>query len=101
MDKPALVSAIEKSGGGPFALEEVDDLLARAQFLHSRGRYGALLSQLSRTNDPGNFQSLALEINFAYHFESIGKSLIYEVKQDEYHSGSIDFLRRMQDGQNV
>jgi len=72
MDIQALVSAIRRSGGGQNAIAEAGGLLIRINVLEGTGRYVRLLSQLTRANDRSNFLALALEVNFAYQFESRG-----------------------------
>jgi hypothetical protein len=95
MDIQALVSAIRRSGGGQNAIAEAGGLLIRINVLEGTGRYVRLLSQLTRANDRSNFLALALEVNFAYQFESRGRSLTYEVTQNERVGGSIDFFRSL------
>lgn len=94
MNQQDLVRAIRKSGGGPNALGEADDLWARIDLLQQTGRYDLLLSQLVRTNNKSNLLALVLEANFAYQFESRDLQLTYEVKQNAQQKSSIDFLRR-------
>lgn len=101
MDKTALIAAIRNSGGGQNALDEVDDLLARINYLDETPRYRLLLSQLAKANDKSNFLALVLEVNFAYQFESGRRELAYEVRQDANQKGSIDFMRRAPTGDNV
>jgi hypothetical protein len=101
MDKQALIAAIRNSGGQQFALNEADDLWTRLDYLQQTGRYGPLLSQLTRANDRSNFLALVLEVNFAYQFESKGLKLTYEVKQNSEANRSIDFLRMAPTGDSV
>jgi hypothetical protein len=101
MDKQALIDAIRNSGGGQNALDEADELLSRINYLQQTGRYGQLVSQLTRANDKSNLLALVLEANFAYQFESTGRELAYEVKQDAQQKGSIDFLRKAPSGASV
>jgi hypothetical protein len=85
MDNVTLTGAIKNSGGGPNALEEVDALLARISFLNSTGRYQSLVSQLAKANDKSNLLALVLEVNFAYQFESRGRTLTYDDVQRCLH----------------
>ena len=101
MDKQTLVDAIKNSHGGQNALEEIDDLLARINYLAQTQRYAELVSQLAKANDKSNFLALVLEVNFAYQFEAGGRELAYEVKQDAKQKGSIDFLRKAPTGDCV
>ncbi len=101
MDKQALINAICRSGGKRNALEEADDMWAKLDYLNQTGRYGLLLSQLSKANNKSNFLALVLEANFAYQYEAKGLELTYEVKQDAQHKSSIDFLRKVQSGDSV
>ena len=101
MDKQALIDAITRSGSKQNALAEADDLWIKVDFLQQTGRFGLLLSQLTKANDKGNFLALVLEVNFAYQFESHGLQLAYEVKQDKQYKGSIDFLHMISTGEKV
>lgn len=101
MDAQTLEYAIRNSGGGHNALAETGALLARINYLEQTNRYDPLLSQLAKTNDKSNFLALILEINFAYQFESGGRELTYEVRQDTNKKSSIDFLRIAPTGHNV
>jgi hypothetical protein len=98
MDNVTLTAAIKNSGGGPNALDEADALLARIAYLESTGRYRSLVSQLGKANDKSNLLALVLEVNFAYQFESRGRTLTYEVRQNPQHKSSIDFLRTLSSG---
>lgn len=98
MDNATLTAAIGNSGGGPNALDEVDALLVRISFLESTGRYRSLASQIAKANDKSNLLALVLEVNFAYQFESAGRTLTYEVRQNPRHKSSIDFLRSLPGG---
>jgi hypothetical protein len=93
VNKQALIDAIRNSGGAQGALDEVDELWVRVDYLQKTGRYGALISQVAVTSERGNFLALTLEINFAYQFESRGRELQYEVGQDAQQNSTIDFLR--------
>ena len=99
--KQALIDAIRNSGGAQGALDEVDELWVRVDYLQKTGRYGALISQVAVTNDRSNFLALTLEINFAYQFESSGRKLQYEVSQDAQQNSTIDFLRISPGGEQV
>ena len=101
MNKQSLIYAIHNSGGSQNALDEVDDMLVRVDYLEKTGRYGALLSQISNANDKSNFLALTLELNFAYQFESSGRALQYEVSQDAQQNSTIDFLRVTPGGEQV
>lgn len=101
MDKQDLIAAIGKSGGKQRALDEADDLWARIDCLSKAGRYDRLVSSLTKANNKSNFLALVLETNFAYQFESQGLDLTYEVQQGSKNAGSIDFLRRRPNGDNV
>src|ERR1039457_3598574 len=101
VNKQALIDAIRNSGGAQGALDEVDELWVRVDYLQKTGRYGALISQVAVTNDRGNFLALTLEINFAYQFESSGRKLQYEVSQDAQQNSTIDFLRISPGGEQV
>lgn len=101
MNKQALVDTIRNSGGPQGALDEVDELWVRVDYLQKTGRYGALISQVAVTNDRSNFLALTLEINFAYQFESSGRELQYEVSQDAQQNSTIDFLRVSPGGEQV
>src|ERR1035438_1907283 len=82
VNKQSLIDAMQDSGSSQSALDEVDDMWARVDYLEKTGRYGALLSQISNENDKSNLLALTLELNFAYQFESVGLELTYEVSQD-------------------
>ncbi len=99
MDKQEVIDAIVASGGEQGALDEADDLWLRLDLLDKTGRYGRLLSSLTKANDKSNFLALVLETNFAYQFESQGLALTYEVKQGA--GGSIDFLRQIPGGDRM
>ncbi len=101
VNKQTLIDAIKKSGGSQSALDEVDDMWARVDFLQKTGRYGALLSQIYNANDKSNLLALTLELNFAYQFESVGLELTYEVSQDAQQNSTIDFLRVSPGGEKV
>jgi len=101
VNKQALIDAIRNSGGAQGALDEVDELWVRVDYLQKTGRYGALISQVAVTNDRSNFLALTLEINFAYQFESSGRKLQYEVSQDAQQNSTIDFLRISPGGEQV
>lgn len=101
LNKQALIDAIGRSGGKQHALDEADALWAKLDCLQQTHRYGLLLSQLAKANNKSNFLALALEVNFAYQFESQGLELTYEVKQDAQKKSSIDFLRTTPDGDSV
>ncbi len=101
VNKQALIDAIRNSGGAQGALDEVDELWVRVDYLQKTGRYGALISQVAVTNDRSNFLALTLEINFAYQFESSGRELQYEVSQDAQQNSTIDFLRVFPEGEQV
>ena len=101
MDKQALIDAISRSGGKQNALDEADALWVKLDCLQRTGRYGPLVKQLAKANDKSNFLALALEITFAYQFESQGLELKYEVKQDAQRKSSIDFLRKAPGGDSV
>ena len=100
-DRQRLINAIKNSGGGQNALNEADDLLAWIDFLERTERYRPLVLQLARANDKSNFLALVLEVNFAHQFESSGRELVYEVKQDTEQNSSIDFLRTLPSGHKV
>src|SRR5450755_3319233 len=101
VNKQALIDAIRNSGGAQGALDEVDELWVRVDYLQKTGRYGALISQVAVTNDRSNFLALTLEINFAYQFESSGRELQYEVSQDAQQNSTIDYLRVFPEGEQV
>jgi hypothetical protein len=101
VNKQALIDAIRNSSGAQGALDEVDELWVRVDYLQKTGRYGALVSQVAVTNDRSNFLASILEINFAYQFESSGRELQYEVSQDAQQNSSIDFLRVSPEGERV
>jgi hypothetical protein len=101
VNKQALIDAIRNFGGAQGALDEVDELWVRVDYLQKTGRYGALISQVAVTNDRSNFLALTLEINFAYQFESSGRELQYEVSQDAQQNSTIDFLRVFPEGEQV
>ena len=101
MNKQSLIDAIQDSGGSQSALDEVDDMWVRVDYLEKTGRYGALLSQISNANDKSNLLALTLELNFAYQFESVGLELTYEVSQDAQQNSTIDFLRVSPGGEQV
>src|ERR1039458_6742802 len=101
VNKQSLIDAIQDSGGSQSALDEVDDMWVRVDYLEKTGRYGALLSQISNANDKSNFLALTLELNFAYQFESLGLGLTYEVRQDAQQNSTIDFLRVTPGGEQV
>ena len=101
MNKQALIDAIRNSGGAQGALDEVDELSVRVDYLQKTGRYGALISQVAVTTDRSNFLALTLEINFAYQFESSGRELQYEISQDAQQNSTIDFLRVSRGGKQV
>lgn len=101
MDKQALIDAIRRSGGKPNALDEVDALWARLDYLDKTARFKLLLSQLSKANDTSNFLASVLEATFAYQFESQGLELTYEIRQDTHHNSSIDFLQKTSMGDSV
>lgn len=82
-------------------MDETDGLLARINYVEQTRRYGPLLSQLAKANDKSNFLALILEVNFAYQFESSGRELTYEVRQDADRKGSIDFRRNAPTGHYV
>src|ERR1039458_1530665 len=88
VNKQILIDAIQKSGGSQSALDEVDDMWVRVNYLQKTGRYGALLSQISNASDKSNLLALTLELNFAYQFESAGLELTYEVSQDALQNRS-------------
>jgi len=101
LNKQSLIDAIQNSGGSQSALDEVDDMWVRVDYLEKTGRYGALLSQISNANDKSNLLALTLELNFAYQFESLGLELTYEVSQDAQLNSTIDFLRVFPGGEQV
>src|ERR1022692_3886818 len=79
VNKQSLIDAIQDSGDSQSALDEVDDMWVRVDYLEKTGRYGALLSQISNASDKSNLLAPTLELNFAYQFESVGLELTYEV----------------------
>lgn len=101
MNKQTLIDAIRKSGRSQSALDEVDELWVRVDYLQKTGRYGTLISQVAVANDRSDFLALTLQINFAYQFESSGRELHYEVSQDVQQNSTIDFLRVTPDGDRV
>src|ERR1039457_4818066 len=101
VNKQSLIDAMQDSGGSQSALDEVDDMWVRVDYLEKTGRYGALLSQISNANDQSNLLALTLELNFAYQFESVGLELTYEVSQDAQQNSTIDFLRVSPGGEQV
>lgn len=101
MNKQDLVDAIRRSGGKRWPLEEVDDFWPRLELLQNTGRYGPLLASITAANDKNNFLALVLEVNFAYQFESSGRALAYEIKQDTSEGSSIDFLRNTPENKRV
>jgi hypothetical protein len=96
-----LESAIRRSGGKQSALDEMEALRQKLDFLQQTGRYDRLLNQLRKSNDKNNFLALVLEANFAHQFESQNLPLTYEVKQEVQHKSSIDFLRNAPSGDSV
>jgi hypothetical protein len=101
MKKQALIDVICRSGGNQRALEEADEFWFRINFLLKTGRFGQLISSLATANDKSNFRALVLEVNFAFHFESKGLALFYEIQQDAQKKSSIDFLRKIPNGADV
>jgi hypothetical protein len=101
VNKQSLIDAIRKSGGSQSALDEVDDMWVRVDYLQKTGRYGALLSQISNANNKSNLLALTLELNLAYQFESLGLELTYEVSQNAQKNSTIDFLRVSPGGEEI
>lgn len=101
MEKQALIEAIGRSGGKQNALDEVDVLWDKIDYLQQTGRFGPLLSQLVKANDKSNFLALVLEVNFAYQFEVRGLEMFYEVKQNSQKKSSVDFLHIATGGDSV
>jgi hypothetical protein len=101
VNKQSLIDAIQDSGDSQSALDEVDDMWVRVDYLEKTGRYGALLSQISNASDKSNLLALTLELNFAYQFESVGLELTYEVSQDAQQNSTINFLRVSPGGEEV
>src|ERR1035441_10471529 len=101
VNKQSLIDAIQDSGGSQSALDEVDDMWVRVDYLEKTGRYGAFLSQISNAKDKSNLLALTLELNFAYQFESVGLELTYECSQDVQQNSTIDFLRVSPGGEEV
>ena len=62
MNKQSLIDAMQDSGDSQSALDEVDDMWVRVDYLEKTGRYGALLSQISNANDRSNLLALTLEL---------------------------------------
>ena len=65
VNKQSLIDAMQDSGDSQSALDEVDDMWVRVDYLEKTGRYGALLSQISNANDKSNLLALTLALNFA------------------------------------
>lgn len=101
MDRTALLAAIKNSGGAEQPDGEVDGLLGKLTYLKETGRYGRLIASIASANDKSNFLASVLEATFAFQFESAGFPLDYEVRQDEDHSTSIDFLRKSDSGTSI
>lgn len=101
MDKVTLLAAIQKSGGAKQPDNEIDGLLAKLACLEQTGRYGGLIKNIKSSNDKNNFLASVFEATFAYHFESAGLSMKYEITQGNNKSGSIDFMRQMPCGMSI
>ncbi len=76
-------------------------LVEKLELLRNAGHYTRLLSNLLAANDSANLRSLVLEATFAYHFQSIGMPLQYEVRRRPDDETSIDFLRQTEWGKTL
>ena len=56
------LDATIRAGYSQNALDETDALWVKINYLQQTGRYGLLLSQLTKTNDKSNFLALVLEV---------------------------------------
>jgi hypothetical protein len=75
--------------------------VGKLELLREVGRYARLLSDLLAANDRANLRSLVLEATFAYHFETAGMPLQYEVRRRPDDETSVDFLRRTEWGKEL
>jgi hypothetical protein len=69
-------------------------LVEKLELLRKAGHYSRLLSNLCAANDLANLRSLMLEATFAFHFQSAGMPLQYEVRRRPDDETSVDFLHR-------
>ena len=72
----------------------ITPLAEKLELIREAGRYKRLLSNLLAANDRANLRSLVLEATFAFHFETAGMPLQYEVRRRPDDETSVDFLRR-------
>jgi len=63
---------------------------AECKYLLATGRYGWLLREFRRLKTKEKFKSVALEVHFAYGFESAGIPLRHEVQSPEV-PGTVDY----------
>jgi hypothetical protein len=84
-----------------YTINDSDDRLSpiaeKLGFLEKTGRFGRLLTGLFAANDKANLHSLLLEVAFAHHFEVVGKTMRYEVRQVSDELSTIDFHRYVAD----
>lgn len=76
-------------------------LVEKLELLQKAGHYPRLLSDLLAANDRANLRSLVLEATFAFHFQSAGMPLQYEVRRRPDDETSVDFLRRTEWGKEL
>ena len=90
-----LNAIIQASGGGCFALEYAEALLAKINSLEAGKGYGALMTQLRAAREQGDLRGRVLEVNFANAFADHGAELVYGAKQGM--TGDIDFCWNLPD----
>lgn len=90
-----LNAIIQASGGGCFALEYAEALLAKINRLEFIKGYGHLMTQFRAAKEPGDLRGRILEVNFANAFAERGVELDYGAKQGM--TGDIDFCWSLSD----
>lgn len=72
--------------------DDIADFKEKLARLLIAGRYKKLIKSILSSKDRKEFNTYVFEVLFAYHFESKGLPLLYEVKQICNSVSSIDFL---------
>jgi hypothetical protein len=98
IDINTLRQAIKAAGGGEYAIEGADSLLARIRKIEAARGCSKLLAQLIKAKDAGDFRGRVLEVNVAARFVENGISVDYGAKQGM--AGDID-LKFDVDGTSV
>jgi hypothetical protein len=88
IDINTIRQAIKAAGGGEYAIEYAESLLAKFQKLEASPGCSVLLSQLLKAKDPGDFRGRVLEVNVAARFLENGILVDYAASQGM--SGDID-----------